>query len=86
MTPWKDKYSSQENKKDCKEEDKTRWNLEFSWNNIQDKWPSPNTEVIIFYMVQDDGEGVSFFRSTIINEKCINNIKSPLIYWINPPS
>lgn len=68
----------------------TEWKDEikdsFGWNNIKDEWPKPNTEVIVFYMIEDDGEAVSFFRSTIINEKCINNIKSPVIYWINLPS
>ena len=82
---WKDKYYTQENKKDCKEEDKTKWKDSFGWNNIKDEWPQSNTEVVIFYMIQDD-EGISFFRTTIINEKFINDIKSPLIYWINTPS
>lgn len=53
------------------------------WNNIKDKWPEPNTEVVVFYLVTVNGS--NFYASEVIHEKIIDKIDSSIMYWIKKP-
>lgn len=54
------------------------------WTNIKDEWPDPNTEVVIFYVMNSD-EGTSYNESRVLHEKFIDAIDTPILYWINKP-
>lgn len=54
------------------------------WINIKDEWPKPNSEVIVFYIDSSD-EGTSCSRAELMHEKFIEEIESPIKYWIYQP-
>ena len=67
-----------------KEFESIKWINHYGWNNIKEKYPEPNSEVVVFYRHSSD-EGTCYNVSEVINEKFITDIDSPILYWINKP-
>jgi len=67
-----------------KDDNLPTWVNSYGWTNIIDKWPTPNSEVVVFYVANSE-EGTCSYNAEVIHEKFIDAIHTSILYWINKP-
>lgn len=51
------------------------------WRDIKEEWPLSNSEVIVYYFLEDK----DLYMAELIHEKQIDKISSKELYWIESP-